>query len=206
MTRMTMLACSAWMIAMLPSCRQEGARCNIASPYFPDTLGVVYVYSDKEFPQGKDRLKTARVPQDEESHYEWALKIARVPQDQESFYKDGLSYVGSRWTELQVHQTHGRLLIFSGSLNSLLWGIPSDVAPGRRWRGRVYACNGFSVSEKEYTAVVDRVDVPAGSFDALRIDGGEDSLWLVRGIGIVKWIRMGRMERQVRELVSVEKG
>ena len=51
------------------------------------------------------------------------------------------------------------------------------------------------------SAGIERIVVPSGSWDCLRLEVGDDqTFWLARGIGIVRW-REGRF---VRELVSVE--
>ena len=64
----------------------------------------------------------------------------------------------------------------------------------------VWLSCGFAAAPRAHKVVAQKVTVPAGTYDALRIDAGTDSLWLAKGIGIVKR-RQGATEW---ELLSVE--
>ncbi len=70
--------------------------------------------------------------------------------------------------------------------------IPLDVKDGSQWTFRqvVMSC-GYMGLDMEAKATSERITVPAGTFDALRIDvshgkSSETSYWIVRGMGIVK--------------------
>ncbi len=54
-------------------------------------------------------------------------------------------------------------------------------------------------------AGIERVEVPAGAWDCLRLEiGDEQTFWLARGVGIVRWRDRTDGIEVVRELASVE--
>ena len=69
------------------------------------------------------------------------------------------------------------------------------VEDGATWPGhQLFPSCGFLPLPATFSAHAVKVTVPAGTFDALRIDGEaewgdqpvRESVWLVRGLGIVK--------------------
>ncbi len=88
----------------------------------------------------------------------------------------------------------------------LALSVPLDVKDGSSWEFRrvVLSC-GFMGIDVKARAKAEKVTVPAGTFDAIRIDVIDDervteSLWIVRGMGIVK---SGQGEHAT-ELVKIE--
>jgi len=84
--------------------------------------------------------------------------------------------------------------------------IPRALKDGATWKApHTWMSCGFATTERTYTAVAERVTVPAGAFDAIRVDAAEGSrttsMWLVKGVGIVKQVAGGRTS----ELVKIER-
>lgn len=76
--------------------------------------------------------------------------------------------------------------------------IKKDLRPGMTWKGKeiVMSC-GFISLPVEYVASAEMVTVPAGTFDAVRIDvkstrARSQTLWIAKGFGIVKWSLPGQ--------------
>lgn len=76
--------------------------------------------------------------------------------------------------------------------------VPAGTTQGNHWY-TTYAvrCCGVGTRASKVRASKETVKVPAGSFDCLKIEGkGVDTLWLAKGVGIVKWgaIELARTE------------
>ncbi len=67
--------------------------------------------------------------------------------------------------------------------------IPSDPEATPEWKGdRARREDGFVIGEESYTATAEKVTVPFGELDAVKIEVGARTIWLARGVGIVKMI------------------
>jgi len=93
---------------------------------------------------------------------------------------------------------------------SLTYVFPTELKAGLKWTSpHVYPSCGWFVAELEYAATEEKVTVPAGTFDAVRVAIGKrwrqspeatptETIWFARGQGIVKWTN----NRGTHELVK----
>jgi hypothetical protein len=65
---------------------------------------------------------------------------------------------------------------------------------------RVWLSCGFAAAARPHKVSAEKVTLPAGTFDTLRVESGPDAVWLAKGVGIVKR-RHGTIEW---ELLSFE--
>ncbi len=95
-----------------------------------------------------------------------------------------------------IRSTRDEIRIYSHAWEKtfhLSHSVKSDLREGMKWTSRhLYLSCGWGVAERSYATAAERVTVPAGTFDAIRVDmdtkvGGKEALWLVRGQGVVKW-------------------
>lgn len=121
---------------------------------------------------------------------------------------------------LALREGEETLLVFESTPNGvrLSWNsfgwiaplceLPNELAEGMDVEVRTARpCCGIGIFPGRLRTTSETITVPAGTFEAIRVDLvdtrepiSEDSLWLVRGIGIVKWVADGR----TLELTSAE--
>jgi hypothetical protein len=83
------------------------------------------------------------------------------------------------------------------------WTIKSDLKAGMSWKAEtIYLSCGFGSHVEEYSTVTEKVTVPAGTFEAIRVDVAHEkrvhtSLWFAPGRGLVK-IKQGERVEEVR--------
>ena len=103
----------------------------------------------------------------------------------------------SGWT---VGETFDAIRIHANVLGALEWEFPKVLEGVTPWRGSILELScGLVRTEVEYRVARETVEVPAGTFEAWRIERyrvnqrthqvGEryEALWIVSGVGIVKW-------------------
>jgi hypothetical protein len=131
------------------------------------------------------------------------VSAADVERDQEIVYLDSAGAVvlrtgDSAAPDLVVRVTPQGVQVFEelwdGAMLGSVWSLPADLQPGARWSSaQVYLSCGFGIVEQTFAASAEQVTVPAGTFDAIRIDAtdmyGDYSLWVVEGLGLVKQVR-----------------
>lgn len=115
------------------------------------------------------------------------------------FRPEGAEFTLVREGEQIVHvirTTRDEIRIYSHAWDKtfhLSHTLKTDLKDGMTWTSRhLYMSCGWGVADRSYTATAEKVTVPAGTFDSIRVDtntriDGKESIWLVRGRGIVKW-------------------
>lgn len=108
-----------------------------------------------------------------------------------------------------VRKTKDEIRVYKqeyGTMFVLHYVFPRELKAGLKWKGaQVYLSCGFGVTSADYETAGDKVTVPAGTFEAIRVDiasrfGMKESIWFARGKGIVKW----KSDRGTMELSRVE--
>ena len=106
---------------------------------------------------------------------------------------------GKNWRVLKgfgaVEYASDEFRFYTDHMDGLLgrtWTIKSDLKAGLKWKAEtIYLSCGFGSHEENYATSVEKVTVPAGTFDAIRVDIAHEervhtSLWFARGKGLVK--------------------
>lgn len=127
--------------------------------------------------------------------------------DFKEFRPEGAEFTLVREGEQIVHvirTTRDEIRIYSHAWDKtfhLSHALKTDLKDGMTWTSRhLYMSCGWGVADRSYTTTAEKVTVPGGTFDAIRVDmdtrvDGKESIWLVRGRGIVKWQeRLGTLE------------
>ena len=92
--------------------------------------------------------------------------------------------------------------------------VPADIGRAWTWLTTTRALDGRILGTLTQATTVEEITVRAGTFQALRIEGHDDSrstipsaderrattLWLAQGIGLVRSVTEGRTTRQELEL------
>ena len=70
-----------------------------------------------------------------------------------------------------VGESADAIQIYAGFMNPLQWEFPKELTDGAQWQGSILVLScGFMDLPVEYTATRETVEVPAGTFDAWRIE------------------------------------
>lgn len=175
-------------------------------PVLPSAIGTSWTFRDTVGGKAKDVVMTVAPLEDP--------KIERVELTPEGSkrgkFEKAVLVQGEGVDSWAIESSDGEIRIFHELVKGhfgIHWVLKTDMKDGSTWTGhRIYLSCGFGDAEETYKAVAEKVTVPAGTFDAIRIDATEKnvstrSLWIVRGVGIVKISEEGR----VCELVKAGK-
>ncbi len=172
-----------------------------AHGFFPTPLGATWTYRD-DFPRHDGQPATPTVVTVCECDPERLLHFAdpEGPNGVSEKQAGGAAVLtvnpGGRLPEMVVAAGVDGLEVYvnepSMPMFMAAWKIPENLSTGARWTSNEvrFSC-GWGVWEQSCEAHAERITVPAGSFETLRIDGasynGPHTIWLAAGLGPVRF-------------------
>ena len=169
-------------------------------PYFPTPPGASWTYR-RSFAEGEaPEQARAEVSEALDARLHFAEPGAEGPVSSRNLPRAPLLRTSPEaLPELVLDVAKGSLWAYSASNGGPLgttFRLPLDLEAGLSWTFKeVYMSCGWGVSECALEAKTERVSVPAGEFEALRIELGGfalgGTLWLAKGVGLVRFENFG---------------